>query len=612
MKPAKIFPAILCILALLACCFSATADGVSVRSVKPGEKVNGVIETATEAVFRVTFPSEGTAQLKAGGKALRAVVQKEAGRERIISGTADDSGTLQLSWNAEKADYLIALSMPEGEAGEYTLTILFEEKIAKEPEKSGNAETPEKQPAMPEIPAEPPVEEAEDVGNDTNTTAPEVLAEPVAPAAEPAAEETADADEDTDAAAPEVPAEPATAEEGEPQPENPEEPGGEGNAPETLNDSTEGEEEGETSGTNPEEAPGSDPEEEKEPVVPGNDETDEQADSGESAPETPGDKPEEEPSDEAAGGVEYVIARTLEIGEKWSGTLKRSKPTILRIRAGGRIHLLVEGKNIWTSVQQADLQSADAPKELTDPETNRVIISWDANAESYLVTLGTNEGSLLAKAEVTVMGQSAFEAWEAEHSAAANEEAGETEEPAGSEETGENPEPAEGEAPGTDGEPSEEGNPEETPENTETGESGEGGEPGEGEEPIEGEEPEEGKMPAETGEGAEDAEGGEPGEEGEPTEEQPGEEEPEVRRSITVNVTWDTPHPIIGDTAHFSAVLEGYEGLPITMQWQYSPDRNNWIDMKGETRETMDVVVTKENNLVYWRIVVYVEGETEE
>ena len=92
MKPAKIFPAILCILALLACCFSATAEGVSARSVKPGEKVNGVIETATEAVFRVTFPSEGTAQLKSGGKALRAVVQKEAGRERIISGTADDSG----------------------------------------------------------------------------------------------------------------------------------------------------------------------------------------------------------------------------------------------------------------------------------------------------------------------------------------------------------------------------------------------------------------------------------------------------------------------------------------------------------------------------------------
>ena len=571
MKPAKIFPAILCILALLACCFSATAEGVSARSVKPGEKVNGVIETATEAVFRVTFPSEGTAQLKSGGKALRAVVQKEAGRERIISGTADDSGALQLSWNAEKADYLITLSMPEGEAGEYTLTILFEEKTAKEPEASGSEETPEKQPA--------------------------------APAAEPAAEENEDADDDTGMAAPEVPEEPAMAEEGEPQPENPEEPGGEENAPETLNDSTEGEEEGETSGTNPEEASGSDPEEEKEPVVPGNDETGEQADSGEPAPETPGDKPEEESSDEAAGGVEYVIARTLGIGEKWNGTLKRSKPTILRIRAGGRIHLLVEGKNIWTSVQQADLQSADAPKELTDPETNRVIISWDANAESYLVTLGTNEGSLLAKAEVTVMGQSAFEAWEAEHSAAANEEAGETEEPAGSEETGEKPEPAEGEAPGTDGEPSEEGNPEETPENAEMGEPGEGGEPGEDE------------MPAEAGEGKEEGEeevSGEPGEGGEPTEEQPGEEEPEIRRSITVNVTWDTPHPIIGDTAHFSAVLEGYDGLPITMQWQYSPDRNNWIDLKGETRETMDVVVTKENNLVYWRIVVYVEGETED
>ena len=82
-----------------------------------------------------------------------------------------------------------------------------------------------------------------------------------------------------------------------------------------------------------------------------------------------------------------------------------------------------------------------------------------------------------------------------------------------------------------------------------------------------------------------------------------------IPRSISVNVTFDTPNPVIGDTAHFCANLEGYENLNYTMQWQYSTDHEQWNDITGETKKTMDVVVTKENNVVYWRIVVYVEEE---
>ena len=54
------------------------------------------------------------------------------------------------------------------------------------------------------------------------------------------------------------------------------------------------------------------------------------------------------------------------------------------------------------------------------------------------------------------------------------------------------------------------------------------------------------------------------------------------------------------------------DNLAYTMQWQYSEDRNQWVDIPNATEETMDVVVTEENNLVYWRIIVYVEEAQEE
>ena len=69
---------------------------------------------------------------------------------------------------------------------------------------------------------------------------------------------------------------------------------------------------------------------------------------------------------------------------------------------------------------------------------------------------------------------------------------------------------------------------------------------------------------------------------------------------------------MIGDTAHFKATLTGYEGCDYSMQWQYSHDRNDWIDIAGETKDTLDVVVTEQNNFVYWRIIVYLEMPQEE
>ena len=43
------------------------------------------------------------------------------------------------------------------------------------------------------------------------------------------------------------------------------------------------------------------------------------------------------------------------------------------------------------------------------------------------------------------------------------------------------------------------------------------------------------------------------------------------------------------------------------MQWQYSPDDYSWYDIPNATQDHFSIVVDEENNLVYWRILVYIE-----
>ena len=344
------------------------------------------------------------------------------------------------------------------------------------------------------------------------------------------------------------------------------------------------------------------------------------------APDTKPEKPEgqpEEPQEETVGSEEIIITKVVKIGETWSGRMKKTKPAILKLDVpqSQTVHMLVVGKNVWVTVDKADRMRENPPRTQTDPETGRKVISWSAEAGSYLITLGPVEPNLMAKAEVTFMNDSAYEAW----MAAQEENEPETgEEPV--EEPGEEPEEEPGEeepAENPEGEP-EEGEPEEGQPEEEQPE----GEPEEGqpeEEPEEGapEEGEPGEEQPEEGQSEGEPEGEQPGE-GEPEEEQPEEtpeEEPEdenrpesemePERHITVDVSWDVPDPIIGDTAHLKATLDGYDELQYTMQWQYSPDKEIWYDIPGETGTAMDVVVTEENNVVYWRILVYVEEEEE-
>ena len=254
--------------------------------------------------------------------------------------------------------------------------------------------------------------------------------------------------------------------------------------------------------------------------------------------------------EEVADSVEIIITKAVRIGDSWSGAMKKTKPAVLKldIDHAQQVNLVVLGRHAWITVEKSDQLSDNPARTLTDDETSQTVISWYAEAGSYLVTLGPVEPNLMAKLNVFIMNEADYESW--------LEEQAELEEQI--EETLERPE----------------------------------------EQPQEESEEEE-KITEETVDESIE----------ETTEPEENIPESEVRpeRHITVDVTWDVPDPVIGDTAHFQAIMEGYEGLQYTVQWQYSPDENTWYDIPNETETTMDVVVTPENNIVYWRILVYLE-----
>ena len=330
----------------------------------------------------------------------------------------------------------------------------------------------------------------------------------------------------------------------------------------------------------------------------------------------------EEPAEgeDAADAVELVITKAVRVGDSWSGVMKKTKPAILKldVAQAQQVNLLVQGRHVWIAVEKADRLTENPARTLT--ENSQAIISWHAEAGSYLITMGPVEPNLMAKANVSILDDAAYGEWLAQQQAeeVTEEEPAEvteeTEEPAEEPgETEESEEPAEetveeipeeetDETEETTDEPDEITEEEEETTETPADEEETGEEPAGEPEEITEEEPAE-----ESEDGQEDLE-----ETGEETEENIPESETAPERHIRVDVTWDVPDPIIGDTAHFEAVMEGYDELQYTVQWQYSPDETTWYDIPNETNTTMDVVVTPENNTVYWRILVYVEESQED
>lgn len=314
---------------------------------------------------------------------------------------------------------------------------------------------------------------------------------------------------------------------------------------------------------------------------------------GEPVPAGKQPEPEKNPeiTEDGRDSVEIVITKSVRVGSTWSGQARQDKPVILKldVAKARTIHLLAEGKNLWVTVEKADRQTENPARTETDPETEHALLTWNAEAGSYLVTLGPVEPVTAANAVVTFMDDEAFAAWE---------EAMEAEQTA-------EPETEETEAEATEAEETEAEEPEaEEPEATEP----------ETDEPETAEEAETVEEEPETAEEATEPEiiGLETATTGETTEEPGQDAEPEVERDVTITMTWDTEMPDYGDTAHFRSVLTGYDDLVYTLQWQTSPDRINWTDFTGAVEPELDVTLTEELDGHYFRLVVYLEEETAE
>ena len=265
---------------------------------------------------------------------------------------------------------------------------------------------------------------------------------------------------------------------------------------------------------------------------------------------------------ENAEGVEVIITKALHIGDRWNGVMKKTKPAVLKLDVDSeqQVYILVQGRYVWGSVEKTDGLPVSNARILTNDDADQAVITWHAKAGSYLITFGPVEPSVMTKADVTVMNDADYKKWKAEQEEPDKIAEENMEEPALN--------------------------------------------------PI--------VKPEMTDKPAEDIAPGFPGYEAEysvhpegpfdgPSEVDLPEFNKNVERDITVKVTWDVPDPAVGDTAHFKAVLTGYDDLEYTMQWQYSSDRETWYDIPDETTEKMDVAVTEENNVVYWRVLVFIE-----
>lgn len=288
---------------------------------------------------------------------------------------------------------------------------------------------------------------------------------------------------------------------------------------------------------------------------------------------------EGEPGDGAVESVEILITKNMKLGDSWEGVTRDTRLVVLKLDVDTpqTVHLILEGQNAWASVQKSD-RLEDEPKQIpTDGETKLAVISWEAEQGSYLITIGPEVPNMMANVSVMTLDEEAYLAREE----AKNEE----------------PEVEDGEE--TEAEQGED-TVEEIPE-----------EPADKEEEPEGtdpkqEEPTEEDTEEPTDNDLEEGQNNEPGEEETSTEP----EEPQ-ERSAYITLSWDTDNPHFGDIAHFELHMTGYENLSYTLQWQTSLDKEVWTDYTGATDPNLDIVLTEENDGVYFRLMIYVEGEDE-
>ena len=131
------------------------------------------------------------------------------------------------------------------------------------------------------------------------------------------------------------------------------------------------------------------------------------------------EQPKTENSEAATDSVEIIIAKSLTPNESWKGTVRNTKPTILKLDVADSrmIHLFVEGKDVLYSVRKADGMTEDAGYVLTDTATNHSVTSWAAEAGSYLISIRAGENSMGARVTISFKNDEEFAIWEDEQAA---------------------------------------------------------------------------------------------------------------------------------------------------------------------------------------------------
>lgn len=93
-------------------------------------------------------------------------------------------------------------------------------------------------------------------------------------------------------------------------------------------------------------------------------------------------------------------------------------------------------------------------------------------------------------------------------------------------------------------------------------------------------------------------------------------------RRIEIYALWGEGDLYFGMEAALMAVLQGYDGLIYTLQWETCPfdrlmaageeDATIWMSVPGAVYDTYELVVTKENYLDFWRVKVTITGVDQE
>ena len=77
-------------------------------------------------------------------------------------------------------------------------------------------------------------------------------------------------------------------------------------------------------------------------------------------------------------------------------------------------------------------------------------------------------------------------------------------------------------------------------------------------------------------------------------------------RRIDIYVTWNG-EKAFGTSITMSAVLVGYDQVAYRLQWQTSHDADSWADIPAANGAQFTTVMTEDNYLDYWRVIVIME-----